>query len=73
MSQTQWVDVEEGECLVALEELHCRDLTLDDFAENARGCHVETLLLSDRNINGLGTKTNVIHFCTCRNRGVNAG
>jgi hypothetical protein len=70
MSQTQWVDVEEGKGLVALEELHCRDLTLDDLAENARGCHVDVFLSSIPNINGLATKTNLIHFCTCRKRGV---
>lgn len=59
MSPAERVDVQEGESLLALKELHGRDLacawsasrlrvwraisqrTLDDFAEDARGRHVD--------------------------------
>jgi len=58
MALAQGANVQEGKCLLALEELHGGDLpcglvschdcisgfqcrpTLDDLAEDARGCHV---------------------------------
>lgn len=63
MATTEWVDVEEGECLLALEEFHRRDLTykeisgtlsgggavdtLDNLAEYTRGRHNVALRLSN--------------------------
>ena len=47
MASAEGLDVEEGEGLVALEELHRGDIAFDDLTEDAAGCHFCSGTVSD--------------------------